>query len=242
MNTTEGTVSKIPVWDLPVRVFHWLLAASFAGAFLTAESEHWRNLHVMLGYTLLGLILFRLVWGFAGSRHARFASFVAGPAAVWRYLRSLISGDPEHHVGHNPAGALAIVALLGLGVLTAATGWAVYSDVGGEWVEEVHEGAAYAMLAVVGLHVAGVLVSSVLHRENLVAAMISGRKPGAPDQAIRSRHRLLGVLLLGAVVAFWAAWTTGSGVPDHRSPDIAGSPAQKYADLDAAGRHRDHDD
>lgn len=241
MNTTD-VVSKIPVWDLPVRFFHWLLAASFAGAFLTAESEHWRNLHVMLGYTLLGLILFRLVWGFAGSRHARFASFVTGPAAVWRYLRSLVSGDPEQHVGHNPAGALAILALLGLGILTAATGWAVYSDVGGDWVEELHEGVAYAMLAVVGLHVAGVLVSSVLHRENLVAAMITGRKPGAPDQAIRSRHRTLGVLLLGAVVAFWAAWTTGSGVADKQSSDIAGLPAQKYADRDAAGQHRDHDD
>jgi cytochrome b len=236
---TRAAISKIPVWDLPVRVFHWLLAITFAGAFLTAESEHWRNLHVMLGYTFVGLILFRLIWGFAGSRHARFTSFVAGPAAVWRYLRSLFSGNPEHHVGHNPAGALAILALLGLGLLTAGTGWAVYGDIGGEWVEEIHEGAAYAMLAVVGLHIAGVLVSSFLHRENLVAAMITGRKPGAPDDAIRSRHRVLGVFLLGAVLAFWLAWNPGTGLPDGRpagAADIQASSAR------AAGQDRHHDD
>ena len=239
--TTIQTTTKIPVWDAPVRIFHWLLAASFAGAFLTAESEHWRNLHVMLGYTMLGLILFRLVWGFTGSRHARFSSFVAGPAAVWKYLRSLASGHPQHHVGHNPAGALAILALLGLGILTAASGWAVYNDVGGEWVEELHEGAAYAMLAVVGLHVAGVLASSLLHRENLVAAMISGRKSGTPDQAIGNRHRILGAVLFVAVVAFWAAWNSGAGVPGSREFDRAALVAPEHASREAGSKRKDDD-
>jgi cytochrome b len=239
---TRDAVSKIPVWDLPVRVFHWLLAISFAGAFLTAESEHWRSLHVMLGYTFFGLILFRLTWGFTGSRHARFSSFIAGLTTVRRYLRSMVSGNPEHHVGHNPAGALAILTLLGVGLATASTGWAVYNDVGGDWVEQLHEGAAYAMLAFVGLHVAGVVVSSIVHRENLVGAMITGRKPGTPDQAIRHRHHVLGVLLFVAVVAFWAAWILDLGVPAGRGSEMAGLSAPGHAARGAAGRHRDHDD
>ena len=122
---------KVLVWDAPVRVFHWLMVGSFFGAYLTAESERWRLLHVTLGYTMLGLVVFRIVWGLVGTRHARFASFVRGPAAVLRYLRSLLSGRPEHHVGHNPAGGLAILALLALTLAVAATGWAVFNDTGG---------------------------------------------------------------------------------------------------------------
>jgi len=104
--------TKILVWDAPVRVFHWLMVLSFAGAYLTAESERWRLVHVSLGYTMGGLVAFRILWGLLGTRHARFASFVRGPAAVMRYGRALLNGTPEHHVGHNPAGAVAIVLLL----------------------------------------------------------------------------------------------------------------------------------
>lgn len=241
MNATN-TTSRITVWDLPTRVFHWSLAACFAGAFLTAESERWRDVHVMLGYALLGLIAFRLVWGVVGSRYARFSSFVAGPGAVGTYLRSLLSGNPEHHVGHNPAGALAILVLLGLGLLAGATGWAVYNDIGGEWVEELHEGAAYAMLAVVGLHIAGVIVSSLLHRENLVAAMITGRKQGAPDQAISRRHGVLGMLLLGAVIAFWVIYAAKPGLPEERPAGVSGKWAQAQPVAGYEHRKREHDD
>jgi len=192
------------VWDAPVRVFHWLMVLSFAGAYLTAESERWRLLHVTLGYTMAGLLAFRLVWGLVGTRHARFASFVRGPASVLRYLRSLVNAQPEHHVGHNPAGALAIVALLGLTGLVTAAGWATYNDLGGEWLGELHEGAANAMLAVVGVHVAGVLLGSWLHHDNLVGAMLSGRKLGLPQDAVRSAWRSVAVLMLAAVLGFWA--------------------------------------
>ena len=125
---------SIRVWDLPTRVFHWSLVSCFAGAWLTAESERWRDVHVMLGYTLIGLVAFRVLWGFAGSRYARFRSFLFGPAAVWRYLRSILSGTPQHFSGHNPVGALAIFVLLGLGVLASLSGVVVYEDVGGEWL------------------------------------------------------------------------------------------------------------
>jgi len=211
----EGPVTpslrKVLVWDAPVRVFHWLMVLSFAGAYLTAESERWRLVHVTLGYTMAGLVAFRVVWGFVGTRHARFASFVRGPAAVVRYLRGLVSGRSEEAAGHNPAGALAIVALLGLTAVVAASGWATYNDVGGGWLEELHEGAANVMLAIVGVHVAGVLLASWLHRDNLIGAMVTGRKRARPEDAVRSAWRGVAVLVLAAVLAFWwMQWDTGA--------------------------------
>jgi len=166
----------VKVWDIAVRAFHWSFALTFAGAWLTAESERYRDVHVMLGYTMLGLVAFRLLWGVVGPRHARFSNFVRGPAAIGRYLRSLLAGDPEHHLGHNPAGAVAVVLLLGLAALAGLSGWALYDGPGGEWLEETHEFLAGALLAVVGVHLAGVAVASWLHRENLVHAMLTGRK------------------------------------------------------------------
>ncbi|WIT12063.1 cytochrome b/b6 domain-containing protein [Paucibacter sediminis] len=201
--STPAPTQRPLIWDLPTRLFHWLMVLSFAGAYLTAESERWRLLHVSLGYTLAGLVAFRVLWGLIGSRHARFASFVRGPAAVARYLRSLLQGRPEHHAGHNPAGALAVLALLGLSALLTASGWATYNELGGDWLEEAHELIANTMLALVGLHIAAVIVSSRLHRENLVAAMITGRKQGAPEEAARSPWRSVAALLLAAVLGSW---------------------------------------
>ena len=110
-----------------------------------------------------------------------------GRAAAARYLGSLLRGRPEHHAGHNPAGALAIVALLGLALAVVASGWATYNDLVGGWLEDAHEAVATGMLALVGVHVAGVLLGSWLHRENLIRAMITGRKPVGPDEGIRQR-------------------------------------------------------
>jgi cytochrome b len=183
---------------------------------------------------MAGLVAFRLVWGLVGSRYARFASFVRGPAAVLRYLRALRSPRPEHHTGHNPAGALAIVAMLGLALLITASGWAVYNEVGPEWLEEAHELAGNAMLAVVGLHIAGVLLASRLHHENLVGAMVTGRKTGRPDEAIRHAWRTVAALMVVAVLGFWG-W-------QWRAAPMAGTlldaPA---ASAQAAGRDKDGD-
>ena len=240
MNTTSASRAEAPaestaarkvlVWDAPVRVFHWLMVLSFAGAYVTAESERWRLLHVTLGYTMAGLLAFRIVWGLVGTRHARFASFVRGPVAVWRYLRSMVNGQPEHHLGHNPAGAIAIVALLGLTGLVTAAGWATYNDLGGEWLEGLHEGAANAMLAVVGVHVAGVLIGSWMHGDNLIGAMLSGRKVGLPQDAVRSAWRSVALLLLVAVLAFWAfQWQSAP------APGVSGG-------TETSARHHDRDD
>lgn len=211
--TDSTTPTKILVWDAPVRVFHWLLVLSFAGAYLTAESERWRLVHVSLGYTLGGLVAFRILWGLIGTRYARFASFVRGPAAVTRYVRAMLSGKPEHHIGHNPAGAVAIVLLLLSSMAIVASGWAIYNDVGGHLVEELHEGASNFMLIVVGVHVAGVLVAGWLHRENLVRSMVTGKKDGAPPQGIRRAWRPLAIIILLCVLGFW--WMQWQGAPSN---------------------------
>lgn len=221
---------KILVWDAPTRVFHWLLAASFAGAFLTAESERLRDVHVMLGYTLFGLIGFRLVWGFVGSRHARFSDFAYGPRRVIAYLKSLFSGSPEHHLGHNPAGAVAIFLMLGLGVALAVSGLATFYEVGGDWLEEFHEGVANTMLAVVAIHVAGVFLSSLLHRENLVRSMVTGYKSGGEDSKPARRFRVVAALLAAAVAGWLALGSVNAG------QDSAGGSAR------AERSGGDHDD
>jgi len=200
--------TRILVWDAPTRVFHWLLVLCFAGAYLTAEQDQWKAVHIALGYTVAGLIGFRLIWGCFGTRYARFANFVRGPAAVASYLRSLLSGQPQHYLGHNPAGALAILVLLALGATVTASGWVALQQDNSERWEDIHETLANLMLAVVLVHVAAVALSSWLHRENLVAAMFSGKKLGEPAQSVRQGWRSVAILLLCAVAAFWwLLWT-----------------------------------
>lgn len=198
-------MDRILVWDWPTRIGHWLMVAAFVVAYLTGESEEWRLVHVWAGGTLAGVVAFRLLWGLTGSRHARFSSFVRGPAAAWNYLNGLLAGRAEHHVGHNPAGAYAIVLLLVLGLLAAATGWPLYQDLAEDWLEELHEGVVNAMLMVVAIHLAGVVVGSLAHKENLPRAMVTGYKVGPADQAIPGA-RLWAVPLLLASAGFAAWW------------------------------------
>lgn len=197
-------MQKILVWDWPVRLGHWLMVGGFVLAWLTGESETFRLVHVIAGATVVAVATFRLPWGFIGSRYARFVDFVRGPTAVKSYLGSLLRLDPEPHVGHNPAGGWAILLLLALGILTGAVGWAIYNDIGGHLLEELHEGLAAAMLTVVVIHVAGVVSGSLLHGENLVRAMITGRKDGLAENAIASARPIAAiVLLLWVGVAGW---------------------------------------
>ena len=187
-----------------VRLGHWLMVGGFCLAWLTAESETFRLVHVISGAIVLGVATFRLPWGFIGSRYARFSEFVRGPTAVKDYLSSILKLEPAHHVGHNPAGSWAIVILLGLGILTSLAGWAIYNDIGGHLLEELHEGLATSMLIVVLIHLAGVFSGSLLHGENLVRAMLTGVKNGLPEEAIASARPLAAVLLLVWVAA--AGW------------------------------------
>jgi len=164
------------VWDIAVRWFHWSLVLSFAAAWATGDE--WARGHEVLGYAILALVAARLVWGIAGTRYARFWQFVRRPRAVLDYLRSMLSGNEPRYLGHNPAGGAMVVALLTALVATGVTGWMMSLDAfwGVAWVEETHEALASLMLAMVGVHVAGVVLASLRHHENLVRAMIDGRK------------------------------------------------------------------
>ena len=194
---------KTKVWDLPLRVFHWALAVSFIGAYALADSERLRNVHVMLGYTVLGLLVFRLAWGFVGTQHARFRSFAFSPLAAARHLRDELAGRAKRYVGHNPAGSWAIYGLLLLGAATGISGYLTFNEVGGEAFEEIHEVLANAWLLLVALHVLAVVATSLAHRENLVRTMITGRKHGAADGAVPPSAAVLGVTLAAAVLGFW---------------------------------------
>lgn len=205
--------SRVKVWDVAVRLFHWSLVVLFFVAYFTGDDVD--VLHVYAGYGVLALVAFRIVWGFVGTKYARFGDFIYGPAATLRYVKSLFSPKPLHYLGHNPLGGWMVVALLlgligtcwsGLeaygqeghgplaqaGAALVSSAWADDDEEAGErrhgggedgdefW-EETHEAFSNFTLFLVILHVAGVLVAVVVHRENLVRAMVTGYKEdGAP--------------------------------------------------------------
>jgi cytochrome b len=229
------------VWDLPTRVFHWLLAASFAGAYITSEGERLRDVHMLLGYSAAGLVAFRVLWGLVGTRYARFTSFPLAPSAVLDYLKSLLSLSPRHYFGHNPAGSWAILGMLALIAATGATGWAQAVEIGPEWIEDIHEGLANAMLALVVVHIAAVLVSSLLHRENLPRAMLTGYKPGSGPAAAGTRW-LVAAALVAVIGAFWAGAIPAPGLDRGKSLVQAATQPSSVAAQRDRRRHRDKDD
>ncbi len=187
---------EVTVWDPFVRLFHWTLVLAFFVAWFTEDD--WLDLHVWAGYTVLALVLARILWGFVGTRHARFRDFVRPPADVKAFLQQTLAGRAPRYLGHNPAGGAMIVLMLVMLLLVGLTGLAVYGmeEAAGplaglagapEWLEdaleEVHEFLANAMLLLVAIHVAGVIVESLIHHENLVRAMITGRKRADDDAA-----------------------------------------------------------
>ncbi|HZZ94839.1 MAG TPA: cytochrome b/b6 domain-containing protein [Usitatibacter sp.] len=210
----------VRVWDLPTRLFHWALALAFAGDWLTRDASR-LDFHEFLGYAIGGLVLFRLAWGWLGTRWARFSSFPLSAAAAWRYFRGMLGRGRDRHVGHNPAGSWAIYMLLTLAALQVVTGVValgaeqhlgplagVPSFALGDAAHAAHRILAYAMLAVVGVHVGGVLVGTFLERENLVGSMLTGRKHAPASDGVPARGGVAGVMIaLLAVSAF--AWFAG---------------------------------
>jgi len=197
---------RILVWDVPTRVFHWLQALSFGAAYLTAFSERLRNYHVALGYILLGLLAFRLLWGFIGTRYARFSSFLFNPGDILVYLSTMFKGKPAHYLGHNPAGSVSVWLLLALGLFIGVTGVLALQDDASDLVVDLHGLATNIMLGVIALHLVGVLASSILHRENLVRSMVTGLKSAGPEKGIQRPYNWLGVLMMIAVAVFWFAY------------------------------------
>lgn len=166
----------VKVWDPFVRLFHWSLVAGFAGAWITGDE--FGKVHEQIGYAIIGLIAARVVWGFIGTRHARFSSFAFGPGHVLSFLRQSLSLSAPRHLGHNPAGGAMVFALLALIAVICGSGYAMTTDAywGVEWVEELHKAAVWITTGLVVLHVGGVILASVEHGENLVRAMVTGRK------------------------------------------------------------------
>ena len=196
---------RVLIWDLPTRLFHWLLAAGFVIAavisLVLGEDGPLFPYHAIIGLTIAMMVCLRLIWGVVGTRYARFDSFVFGPRAVVEYMKGTMVGGGKRHIGHNPGSACAIFAILGLVLTLAVTG--VMMAQGNESVEEVHEIAAYAAVGVVIVHVLGVAFHTLRHRENITASMIHGRKSAEASEGIRSsRPMVAGVFLV--IAGAWA--------------------------------------
>jgi cytochrome b len=214
MSDTVGATGKlkqaIMVWDMPVRVFHWLLVICFAGAWLTSESERLQMIHYAFGYTACLLVLIRLVWGVIGTRYARFTQFLKGPKAVLGHFMAMLRGHPHHDVGHNPAGGLVMVALMLLILVIGFSGYLSVKELLGDFAGEIHESVASLALAVVILHILAAIMMSLMERQNLVKSMVDGKKQGMPEQGIRYPQYLLGGLILIASLYFFYLVLTGA--------------------------------
>jgi len=199
------------VWDIFVRIFHWTLVGCMIGLYLSGDE--FEGVHISLGYFVTCLILLRVIWGFIGTKHARFGDFLYPPTKIYQYLKGLVNGNPTHYLGHNPAGGLMIIVMLLFLLVTAFTGLKTLGSEGKgllanngisifrfayadddsdddkkyktgdyqknrreEFWEEIHESMTSFMIFLIIAHLAGVVVSSWIHKENLILAMINGRK------------------------------------------------------------------
>lgn len=176
MSTSPATFMNQPVWDRFVRLFHWsLVSCVVLNQFVLEAGE---TPHEWVGYTASALVLARIVWGFVGSRHARFSDFFPTPARLTRHIRALARGEHPQYAGHNPLGAVMMLALMGLILSLGVTGWMQTTDTwfGEEWLMELHEWLANGLLLAAGLHAAAAIVMGRLERVHLVRAMITGFK------------------------------------------------------------------
>jgi cytochrome b len=177
--TAVASIPEIRVWDPVVRLFHWTLALGcILNLTLLREIE---PVHHYVGYAVLGALTVRVLWGFVGTPHGRFSDFVVGPRRLASYLRKALNGNAPRYVGHNPAGGLMMLLLMVLAAAAGVSGWMMQLDPfwGEEWVEDLHEAAANAILLLAIVHIVAALVESWHHRENLIKAMITGRKRAA---------------------------------------------------------------
>lgn len=176
MSAPAEKVPSVRVWDLFVRFFHWGLVACFAAAWLSGDD--WKAMHLASGYAASALIALRIVWGVIAGGYANFRQFVRAPAVVIAFLKDIAAGREARYIGHNPAGGAMIVALLVVLVGVCFTGWLLTTDAfwGTVTMEIVHETLTNIALVLIALHIGGVVLASIRHRENLVSAMFTGRK------------------------------------------------------------------
>lgn len=176
MPPSTDAAATVRVWDPVVRLFHWtVVACCLLDGFVFDDGK---SIHRVIGWIAMGALAVRLVWGFVGSRHARFSDFVPGPRRLAAYLRAFAHGREPRHIGHNPAAAVMILALMTLLAATGLTGWMLTLDAffGETWLEVLHEAIVTTIFLLVGVHVAAAIWESLRHRENLILSMITGTK------------------------------------------------------------------
>jgi len=231
VSDSQGQPSRRMI-DAPTRVFHWLLALCFVGAYATSEGERWRLVHITLGYTMIGLVGFRLVWLLLGPKPSRWTAWTARFRALVGSIKAAQAGQfkwPALQAGLN---TLAIVALIGTVMVTTASGYVLDQEWLGDWFEEVHEVAGNALLAIVLGHLALVLVGAIVKSDNPLRLMLTGRSPGrGPDLVARNRV-WLAALMLTAVLGFW--WMQWQNAP---APTSTGD-----ALIQSGSQSGDHDD
>ncbi len=206
-------INKVVIWDLPTRVFHWLLLASYLLAWITYADNRFLYFHVFVGYIFFGLLIFRLAWGFIGTHYAQFRSFAQDWSSVTEYLKGLINGKAMRYIGHNPIGGYAIFAMLLLGFIISISGLLTLAGEEGHGPlqgmvnysvgiasHSIHEILAWVMLLLTIVHVLGVIVESIWHKENLVWAMLSGQKEAAAGTSSIQGHHLLALSISMVVI------------------------------------------
>lgn len=221
MHTGIDSTIPIKVWDLPTRLFHWGLVTLIGTSWITAEvGEGWMDIHKLSGYGILTLVLFRVVWGFTGSTHARFSDFVKGPSAVASYARTLLSRQAPHHKGHNPLGGWMIVLMLLLLFAQAGTGLFATDDVMTEgplahlvsnntsdFITSIHSTVFDVLLGLMGAHIAAVFYHLMIKKENLIRPMVTGYKSLPSTLAATKTHfvtpwRAVALIGLAAVAVY----------------------------------------
>jgi len=210
------------VWDLPLRLFHWLLVTCMVAAYVTAKlGFDWMQWHFYLGYCTIGLLVFRILWGFFGPRHARFTNFIRSPSAVWLYLKGIFKRGTPPSIGHNPVGGLMVLLMLVLVAIQAGTGlfttdaivWAgpynpSVSESTASFLSTVHNWNFNFIIGVVLLHVAAIVFYAFYKNQNLVVPMLHGHKPATlvPEHEAISHSQLLKALVVSLVAAGLVYW------------------------------------
>lgn len=188
------------IYDLPTRIFHWMFVGSFVGAFIIAkvvdDDSSVYVYHMLLGFVLTFLVLFRLIWGGIGSRYAKFSSFQLAPRKLVGYFKQMLTGNTEHNAGHNPASSWAALVMMGLSLGLAVTGIMMAQKINKEFVEEIHELFANLFLLVSIGHVMGIFFHSIIHRDNIALSMIHGMKQELKVEGIKKNHVLVALILV----------------------------------------------
>lgn len=242
MNATEAAERRVHVWDLPTRLFHWSLLALVLLAWFTGEEEGAAALiHRYAGEAIAGLIVFRVIWGFAGGERARFADFAAGPSAIIAHVRDLFAKQPNRHLGHNPLGGVAVFLLLAVvagvvvtGLFSGVEGNAgPFAGLGGLELSGAHEVLFRVLQALVIIHVLGVLVESVKAKDALVPAMLTGSKRRRADEPGEDAKRASTIALVAAL---------GAGIAVSLALMAQSPTAAAPADAEIDEHHFDNED